>query len=138
MTEEIEVNETPRIVVDDDWKAQVQREKEQAKHETNTGSKHIPDASFGLLITTLTTQALASLGIIPNPVTGLAETNREMAKHFIDTLGVLEQKTAGNLTSNESHLLSESLHQLRMAYVTGADLSLADADSDDDVTLETP
>ena len=116
----------PKIIVDDDWKSQVEREKEQlAKEEAEKaaqpdapeGSHPLPPASFPILVSTLSTQALATLGYIPDPATGEASVNRGMAKHFIDTLGVLEEKTKGNLTPDEESLLTETLHQLRMAFV---------------------
>ncbi len=115
MTEERE----PKIIVDDDWKAQVQQEKEQLDSEAENAEPagDIPEASFGLLVTTMTTQALSAMGFVPNPVTGNAEPNRPLAKHFIDSLGVLQEKTVGNLTDEENNLLTESLHQLRMAFV---------------------
>lgn len=116
----------PKIIVDDDWKAQVQREKEQLDQNPDQQLPQMPEASFGLLVTTLTTQALAALGFIVDPASGKADTNRAMAKHFVDTLGVLQEKTAGNLTSDESHLLEQSLHQLRMAYISTEDTDLSD------------
>lgn len=110
--------ESPKIIVDDDWKEQVQREKEQLDQEQSEPTDpQMPEASFALLVTTLTTQALSAMGFIADPVTGKAEPNRQMAKHFVDTLGVLQEKTVGNLDDDESQLLSESLHQLRMAFV---------------------
>lgn len=119
-------NDEPRIIVDDDWKAQVQREKEQLDQNPDQQLPEMPEASFGLLVTTLTTQALAALGFIVDPVTGKGDADRPMAKHFVDTLGVLQEKTIGNLTSEESHLLDQSLHQLRMAYISTADSDLSD------------
>ena len=59
---------------------------------------------------------MTALGFFPDP-SGTMEPNRSMAKHFIDTLGVLEEKTAGNLDEEESSMLQETLHQLRMAYM---------------------
>ncbi|MEM7453570.1 MAG: DUF1844 domain-containing protein [Planctomycetota bacterium] len=116
-------DQEPKIIVDDNWKEQVQQEKEELKkQETDEASAEdsppIPEASFPILIQTLSTQALASLGYIPDPVTGQPQVNKEMAKHFIDTLAVLEEKTKGNLTSEEAAHLTESLHQLRIAFVS--------------------
>lgn len=111
----------PKIIVDDDWKEQVQKEKEQLEGQADGGDSaayQMPEASFSLLVTTLTTQALSAMGFVPNPVTGKADVNRDLAKHFIDSLAVLEEKTKGNLTDEENGLLNESLHQLRMAFVT--------------------
>ncbi len=126
MTDKSAGETEPRIIVDDDWKQQVQKEKEQlasqspaAHQDSESAGFKMPAASFPLLITTLSTQALAAMGFVPDPATGKATVDRPMAKHFVDTLGVLEEKTRGNLTDDESHLLIETLHQLRMAYVAG-------------------
>ena len=123
----------PKIIVDDDWKERVQAEKEALKQqeaeapqevpttsdgESDTTAKEpIPPASFSLLITTLVTQALVGLGQIPEPSSGKPLLQPELAKHHIDTLGVLEEKTAGNLTSDESGMLAAALHDLRMMYI---------------------
>jgi hypothetical protein len=77
----------------------------------------LPAPSLAFLATTLGTQAMVALGEVPNPITGKLERLPNQAKHFIDTLAMLEEKTAGNRTPEESALLSSLLHQLRMAYV---------------------
>lgn len=135
---------TPKIIVDDDWKSQVQAEKEELKkkeaeaQETESDSSseasaapvdsaagqsddampELPPASIMMLITTLGAQAMSALGFMPDPSTGQTSKNRPLAKHLIDTLGLLEEKTKGNLTDEESGYLAETLHQLRMAFVT--------------------
>ena len=76
-----------------------------------------PPATLEFLITTLATQAMMSLGQIGNPVSGKADVRLPEAKHFIDMLTVLEEKTAGNRTADESALLDGFLHELRMAFV---------------------
>ncbi len=133
----------PEIIVDNDWKEQVAREKVQAETAAGTDSRlpPMPEASFGLLVTTLTTQTLSALGFIPDPTSGQSDVNRPMAKHFIDTLDVLQEKTKGNLSDDESKLLIESLHQLRMAYVsTGDSGPTEDSPSSDSTgsTIELP
>jgi len=82
----------------------------------------MPPASFLVLMSTLATQTMASLGMIGDPATGEANVNRPMAKHFIDTLAMLQEKTQGNLTEEEAAHLRDALHQLRMAYVAMADM----------------
>ena len=77
----------------------------------------MPPASFGTLVAMFTTQAMVSLGAIPNPATGKAEPQLELARHFIGLLGVLEEKTKGNLDPHESQQLIQSLHELRIAFV---------------------
>lgn len=119
MTEE---PQDPKIVVDDDWKTQVEQEKEtlrdhQDESAEDAGELQMPPASIPVMITTLATQALANLGQIPDPIENQPVIRKPLAKHFIDSLAVLEEKTAGNLTPDESALLTETLHQLRMVFV---------------------
>jgi hypothetical protein len=116
-------SDEPRIIVDEDWKSQVEREKEELKREaeqaTSQGEEQVPlpPANFVVLLSTLATQAMAGLGLLPNPMTGKPEVNRPIAKHFIDLVAMLEEKTKGNLTDEEASQVQETLHQLRMAFV---------------------
>jgi hypothetical protein len=80
----------------------------------------LPPPSFSFLVATQAAQISTLLGQTPNPLTGKTETRLEMAKHFIDTLAVLEEKTKGNLTSEEASLLAAVLHQSRVGYVAAA------------------
>ncbi len=57
------------------------------------------------------------LGQIPNPQTGQAEVNLEVARMFIDQLGMIQEKTRGNLTSEEATVLRNALSSLQMAFV---------------------
>ena len=57
------------------------------------------------------------LGQIPNPGTGEAEVNLDLARMFIDQLAMIQEKTRGNLTSEEAKVLSNALSNLQMAYV---------------------
>ena len=129
--------EQPEIVVDDDWKAQVEKEKEalqskqdaseEAPSQSQAESFEMPPASFMVLMSTLATQSMGSMGMFPDPGTGEITVNRPMAKHFIDTLAMLQEKTKGNLTEEESAHLRDALHQLRMAFVSLAEQSPASA-----------
>ena len=118
-------SEEPKIIVDEDWKSQVEKEKEELrKQEAKTtsasddGQQQIPEASFQVLLATLATQAMAMLGLLPNmDGTGNTEANLPMARHLIDMISVLEDKTKGNLSDEEAATLTENLHQLRMAFV---------------------
>jgi hypothetical protein len=142
-----EPSEGPKIFVDEGWKERVEAEKQaaaakQAEQKTatttspepaSTGSQPSassgesaarsrpnippPPASLEFLITTLATQAMVALGQVLNPATGKPDVRLPEAKHFIDMLTVLEEKTAGNRTDDESALLDGFLHELRMAYV---------------------
>jgi hypothetical protein len=76
-----------------------------------------PPASFDVLLSMLFTQAMAMLGQMPDPASGKTTINKQYAKHYIDTLDMLTEKTKGNLNDDESKMLSEALHALRMMYV---------------------
>ena len=82
----------------------------------------LPPATLSFLISTLATQAMVSLGVVENPLTGKTESQPDQARHFIDTLAMLEEKTVGNRTPEESELLRSCLHQLRMAAVTKGEI----------------
>lgn len=73
-----------------------------------------PPATFDFLIHTLFTQALMALGRIPNPITKQTHKNLASARHFVDVLTMLGEKTRGNLTEEERKVLEEMQHQLRM------------------------
>ncbi len=115
-----ESEQKPKIIIDEDWKSQVQDERDQVKdspqapQEADTG---LPAASFSLLITTLATQALAAMGQIPDPIEQQIVINTDLARHHIDMLAMLDRKTQGNLEPDETQLLASALHQLRMSFV---------------------
>ncbi len=77
----------------------------------------LPDASLASLLAMLSNQAMVALGLIRNPVTGKAEKELPLARYFIDLIGVLEEKTKGNLDPDEAAAVDETLHTLRMAFV---------------------
>ncbi|MFN7021587.1 MAG: DUF1844 domain-containing protein [Phycisphaerales bacterium] len=136
----------PKIIIDDDWKAQARREKEKlAAKEREAVSKPgrgtqaarteagqsagspsgavTPESSdpieagFKELVGTFVMQALLYLGGIPDPQTGRAVVSLEHARFNIDMLTVLEHKTKGNLTPEESTELSQALAELRARFV---------------------
>ena len=177
-------NEEPKLIIDEDWKTQVQREKEELKEqqqaaesqaagaetagaetiraedsgepaeqggvsqpvqpsdestadelsadesandvsETGDGAAGVdqafggppPPASLMLLANTLATQAMGAMGLIADDKGEPIPANFDFARHFIDMLDVLEQKTKGNVTDEEAAFLKEALHQLRLAFV---------------------
>ena len=111
--------EKPKIISDDDWKTQAQKEKEKISETAKTQAPPMPPASFLTLINTLAMQALLYMGRLadPNDEKAQAVKNLDLAKHHIDLLQVLEEKTKGNLTDEESQTLSMVLHEIRMQYV---------------------
>jgi hypothetical protein len=89
------------------------------EQERPTGRDPLDDpASFISLIMSLASNAAASLGMMPHPVTGETGVDLKTAKHWIDVLGMLEKKTAGNLDPEEDQMLEGLLADLRMQYVS--------------------
>ena len=117
--------DAPKIIVDDDWKAQAQAEKEKlAEQEAETaaeagpeGQRQIPPASFEMLVSTMVTQTMFALGAIPDPQTGQRYMDLDVAKYHIDILGILMEKTKGNLDEDEAKLIDQALYECRMHYV---------------------
>lgn len=72
---------------------------------------------FEDIISLLMTQALTYLGAFPDPRSGRPVVSLELAKVFVDLLGILEEKTKGNLSEQEKQVLSRVLGELRMEYV---------------------
>ncbi len=113
------------VHADTDWKAQARAEKEQLsqkakeddKQQPEGGQSNLPPADFRTLISQIATQAMLSMGAIPDPQTGQRTVSLELAKHHTDMLGVVEEKTKGNLTDEESQMLSQVLYELRMQYL---------------------
>lgn len=107
-----------KIIVDDDWKAQARREKEQlAATESAHGHEAMPAASFAELLNLIAVQALAGLGALAGPGGERIPPDLHVAKHFIDMLQVLDEKTKNNLTPSERQLLDQVLYEMRMRYV---------------------
>ena len=117
-----------KIIVDEDWKKQVEAEREAvpgpesaapaSPPEAQTqAEERLPPPSLVYLAGSLYLQAAIALGLLPHPTTGKAEVRRNLAKHAIDTLEILQQKTEGNRTPEESDEIEAMLHQLRMAFV---------------------
>lgn len=140
-------DEMPSLHIDTDWKKQAQEEKrklaeaEAAKKaeppaatpaagpasagpsstssRSTRGAREMPAASIATLVQSLMTQALYYLGELASP--GQEPTmNLDVAKHQIDTLTVLEDKTKGNLSPDEQKLLDTALYETRMRFVSVA------------------
>jgi len=90
------------------------------QHErAHAGGDPLDDpASFLSLIMSLASNAASSLGMMPHPVTGETGVDLKTAKHWIDVLGMLEQKTHGNLDEQEAQVVESLLADLRMQYVS--------------------
>ncbi|MBA3568640.1 MAG: DUF1844 domain-containing protein [Pyrinomonadaceae bacterium] len=82
----------------------------------------LPDAEdpagFANFIMSIASNAASSLGMMEHPVTHKREVDLELAKHWIDILGMLQKKTQGNLAPQEEKILESLLADLRMQYVS--------------------
>ncbi|MGH7853656.1 MAG: DUF1844 domain-containing protein [Candidatus Binatia bacterium] len=77
----------------------------------------LPEINFSAFVISLSTQALLQLGEIANPMSGKVEIDVPVAKQMIDILGMLKDKTRGNLNASEDRLMEDILFDLRMKYV---------------------
>jgi len=75
-------------------------------------------AGFISFIMSIASNAASALGMMEHPVTHQREVDVELGKHWIDVLGMLQKKTAGNLMPKEQHMLEGLLADLRMQYVS--------------------
>jgi hypothetical protein len=122
-----EKKEEKKIIVDEDWKAEAQKEKEilaaqekaekEKKQEEKQARGPLPEGNFAALVSMLTTQALFALGLLKVKGQEEKEPDLEMAKYNIDILKTIQEKTKGNLTKEEETVLANTLNELRMGYV---------------------
>lgn len=107
--------------VDEQWKEEVQKEKERLAKEAETKEREkeppLPEANFALFLSGLATEALLHLGEMENPLTKKKERNLDRAKYSIGLLSIMQEKTKGNLTDQEKALLEQLLYDLRMRFV---------------------
>ena len=92
-------------------RSEEQREEEPGPEPT------LPEINFATFILSLHSSALMHLGMMESPSTRAKAKNMVLAKQTIDILGILEEKTRGNLEHDEENLLKNILHDLRLAYV---------------------
>ena len=122
-----EKEQEKKIIVDEDWKQEAQKEKEilAAQEEAEKKDKEqeqqprgpLPEGNLAALISMLATQALFALGLLQIKGQEERKPDLELAKYNIDMLQVLEEKTKGNLTTEEETVLANTLSELRMGYV---------------------
>jgi hypothetical protein len=130
------MSDEKKIIIDEDWKSQVQAEKAAATHTAPAKSEPaaepaavndppMPPASMEMLVTTLATEALMALGQIPHPLTNETRLQKNQAQYLIDTLDLLREKTKGNLSDREQQLIEAVLHQVRMVFIAVTTAPLA-------------
>ena len=113
--------EKPRIIVDDDWKEQARREKEEADRTTREQARRprdLPPPSLAEIVQMIAIQATIGLGGYQDPQTGQSfAPDLLLAKHYIDLLELLQTKTAGHLDDQEKKIVEAALSDLRMLFV---------------------
>ncbi|MDF1870277.1 MAG: DUF1844 domain-containing protein [Phycisphaerales bacterium] len=134
--------EQPKIIIDDDWKSSAQAEKaklaaqEQEKAAKAAESGNIPglpdQLGFKELVSMLATQALMYMGAFPDQ-SGKAMVSLDVARLNIELLSVVEEKTKGNLTEEESTMITQAIVELQQQFV---EVSQAVSKAAQDGTLE--
>lgn len=94
-------------------------EYEKSKAETQARSP-LPQVTFATFLLSLNTSALVHLGELPEPGSEETSVDLDMARHAIDTIAMLKEKTAGNLDEEEQRLMDSILFELRMLYIKKA------------------
>lgn len=84
---------------------------------TKKSSAAMPKVTFSTFVLSLASSALMQLGEVPNPETGHMEEDLTMARHTIDVLDMLREKTQQDLDAEERRLLDGILYEVRMKYV---------------------
>ena len=131
-----EKKEEKKLIVDEDWKAEAQKEKEvlaaqEEQQEEEQGQEEqgqegeqaqgqrgpLPKGNFAALVSMLTTQAFFAMGAFKVEGQEDRAPDLELARYNIDMLETLQEKTKGNLSDEEANVLERTLHELRMAFV---------------------
>lgn len=119
-------DESPKIIIDEDWKSQVQREKEEAKQREEEGGAasgaeaSAPENPFLSLVAFMAMQAMHALGLLTPKDQTEIYVDLEQARFLIDGLASLREKTKGNLTPEEQGSLTETLAEAQRVYVSVA------------------
>lgn len=124
-------DDAPKIHIDEDWKAQVEREREQAlsgkNAEPEQGADTPPEGDekpltmFDMLTSTLAAQTMMALGLAVPEGQEQVMVDIAYAKHLIDTLVTLREKTEGNLEEGELANLEEAISELQRVFVIRAE-----------------
>jgi hypothetical protein len=125
------MSDKPSLQIDDDWKRQAQEEKRRLAEQQRAAepkaapaaaggkpaARDVPQADFASIVQTFMMQAMYCLGEYAG-ADGEPMVDLDMAKHYIDLIGVLETKSKGNLSSQEQGSIDSALYQLRSSYVS--------------------
>jgi len=113
--EETEIKEEKAEPAKED--AKTEKPEKASEPDKDTKDFQLPEINFATFIFSLNSSALMHLGVIEEPGTGKNVKNLPIAKQTIDILGMLEEKTRGNLTEDEEKMLKNILYDLRMIYI---------------------
>ncbi len=91
-----------------------------AAGEDRRAPRDLPPVNFATFVISLSSSALIHLGLAEDPVTGKIDRDLALARQTIDILGMLQEKTRGNLSEDESRLLESILFDLRIRFVEEA------------------
>lgn len=80
----------------------------------------MPEVTFQAFVMSLNTSVLYHLGEIADPVTGERTLDLDLARHGIDTLTMMQEKTKGNLTEDEGKMLKDLLYDAKLKFVQAA------------------
>ncbi len=103
--------------IDENWKENVQKEKEKVNIDPKKEAAGTPEANFATFIASMAMEAMIFLGQIQNPVTKKTEESMPQAKYIIDTIAIIKEKTKGNLSAEEANSIDGILYELRSKYV---------------------
>ena len=87
---------------------------------TKEGNCVMPEVTFAAFVMSLNTSALYHLGEIADPATGKKVIELDLARHAIDTLVIMQEKTKGNLTSDEEEMLKNILYDIKLRFVNAS------------------
>jgi hypothetical protein len=91
--------------------------REEASDREEQARGPLPEVTMATFIFSLSSSALVHLGEIPEPETNRTLIDLPIAKQIIDTLGMIQEKTKGNLDQDEEKFLKSVLYDLRMRYI---------------------
>ncbi len=120
-------DEEPKIIIDEGWKAQVEREREEAEKQADVAPESTVDeleeagmSLFDYLVSTLAAQTMISLGLVAEEGQEKVVVDLGTAQHLVETLTMLREKTEGNLSEDESKNLNEAIPELQRVFALRA------------------
>ncbi len=123
-----EMNGEKKIFIDEDWKSKVEREREETRHKVEETAAADPNEDpnqaalslFDYLVSTLAAQTMMALGLVPEEGQTQVMVDLAGARHLIDSLMMLREKTKGNLSADEEANLSEAISELQRVFAVRA------------------